>query len=96
MSMKKPIVGLAAIGLLAVAGAASASAQENCGFMYQRAMEAYQAQSPHYTRMLEHYNARCLSGSSGGPGWEGHHRRHFQDERYERRGYGERRWEERW
>ena len=37
--------------------------------MYQRVMEAYQMQSPHYGQMLNHYNARCLSGSSTQPTW---------------------------
>jgi len=39
--------------------------------MYQRVMEAYQMQSPHYGQMLNHYNARCLSGSSSQPTWGG-------------------------
>ena len=45
--------------------------------MYQRVMEAYQMQSPHYGQMLNHYNARCLSGSSSQPTWgANNHYRH--------------------
>ena len=84
MSLKRPTMILAATALCAVAGSASVSAQENCGFMYQRVMEAYQTQSPQYGQMLNHYNARCLSGGSSQPTWEGH-----LDYRYDqdRRGY---------
>jgi hypothetical protein len=96
MSLKQPIIAVAAAVLFAAAGSASVSAQENCGFMYQRVMEAYQVQSPHYGQMLNHYNARCLSGSSARPGWEGdHHHRYDQDRRWydnDRRGYDEDRW----
>ena len=50
----------------------------------QRVMEAYQTQSPRYGDMLNHYNARCLSGSSMQPAWGGEPRyRHEHD----RRGY---------
>ena len=71
MSFKQPAIAMAAAALFAVAGAASASAQEDCGSMYQRVMGAYQAGSPHYSQMVEHYNARCLSGSSAQPTWQG-------------------------
>ena len=72
------------MNMCSVAGLASASAQGNCGHMYQRVMEAYQTQSPHYGGMLNHYNARCLSGSSMQPAWGGEPRyRHEHD----RRGY---------
>jgi hypothetical protein len=48
--------------------------------MYQRVMEAYQTQSPNYSRMLNRYNGRCLSGSSAQPVWDGAHRhRHDHD-----------------
>ena len=67
MLVKQPIMAIAAAALFLSAGAISVSAQENCGFMYQRVMEAYQAQSPQYGRLLDHYNARCLSGSSTMP-----------------------------
>ena len=67
MPFKNPAIAIAAAALFAVAGSASVSAQENCGFQYQRVMEAYQMQSPQYGQMLDHYNARCLSGSSTGP-----------------------------
>jgi hypothetical protein len=78
MLFKQPAIAIAAAALFAVAGAASASAQENCGFAYQRVMEAYQTHSPYYAQMLDHYNARCLSGSSQ-PTWQG--------DRYPRYGY---------
>jgi hypothetical protein len=96
MSLKQPIIAVAAAVLFAAAGSASVSAQENCGFMYQRVMEAYQVQSPHYGQMLNHYNVRCLSGSSTRPGWEGdRHHRYDHDRRgydNDRRGYDEDRW----
>ena len=71
MSFKQPAIALVAAALFSVAGLASASAQENCGHMYQRVMEADQTQSPHYGGVLNHYNARCLSGSSMQPVWSG-------------------------
>jgi hypothetical protein len=74
MSIKQPTMAIAAAAMFAAVGSASASAQENCGFMYQRVMEAYQVQSPHYGQMLNHYNARCLSGSSTRPAWDGDNR----------------------
>jgi hypothetical protein len=75
-------IATAAIGV-AVLGSAPAIAQENCGFMHQRLMEAYQTQSPHYSQMLNHYNARCLAGSSQ-PMWGGEYH-----QRYDYRGgYG--------
>ena len=81
MSLKHSAITIAAAALFVTAGSASVSAQENCGHMYQRVMEAYQTQAPYYAQMLNHYNARCLSGSSQ-PGWEGHHRyRHDEDRR---------------
>jgi hypothetical protein len=83
MSLKQPIIAMAAAALFAVAGAASASAQENCGVMHHRLMEAYQTQSPHYGQMLNRYNARCSSGSAQ-PTWEGGPR-HWNDN--DRRGY---------
>ena len=67
MSLKKPAIAIAAVALFTVAGSASVSAQENCGFQYQRVMQAYQTQSPQYGQMLDQYNARCLSGSSNMP-----------------------------
>ena len=71
MSFKQPAIAMAAAALFAVVASAPVSAQENCSFRYQRLMEAYQAQSPHYGQMVEHYNARCLSGSSAAPTWQG-------------------------
>jgi len=81
MSIKQPTIALAAAALFATVGSASVSAQENCGFMYQRVMEAYQVQSPHYGQMLNHYNARCLSGSSARPVWDGDHRHRYDNDR---------------
>jgi hypothetical protein len=95
MSLKQPIIAVAAAALFAAVGSASVSAQENCSFMYQRVMEAYQVQSPHYGQMLNHYNVRCLSGSSQ-PTWEGGHRHRYDNDRRgydnDRRGYDEDRW----
>ena len=48
MSIKRPTIAVAAAALFAAVGSTSVSAQENCGFMYQRVMKAYQVQSPHY------------------------------------------------
>ena len=77
MSLKRPAIAMAAAALFAVVGSASASAQEDCGAMYNRVMGAHQTQSPYYTQMLNHYNTRCLSGSSSMEGY--HHRRHDDD-----------------
>ena len=91
MSFKQPAVAMAAAALFAVAGSATVSAQENCGFMYQRVMEAYQAQAPYYSQMLNDYNARCQFGGSSQPAWEGYHqdRRGYDNDRT---GYGGGRW----
>lgn len=91
MSFKQPAIAMAAAALFAVAGSATVSAQENCGFMYQRVMEAYRAQAPYYSQIHNHYNARCLSGGSSQPAWEGY----YQDRRgydNDRPGYGAGRW----
>lgn len=80
MLASRTVVALAAASFSTVAGSASVSAQENCGFMSQRVMEAYRMQSPHYGEMLNHYNARCLSGASSQPAWEGHHQHSRQDQ----------------
>jgi len=45
--------------------------------MYQGVMEAYQVQSPHYGQMLNHYNARCLSGPM--VAWDGDRHRYDYD-----------------
>ena len=71
MSVKRTAIALAAASLLTAAGSASVSAQEHCGSMYQRVINAYQMQSPQYGQMLDHYTARCLSGSSSQPTWSG-------------------------
>ena len=91
MSFKQPAIAMAAAALFAVAGSGTVSAQENCGFMYQRVTEAYQAQAPYYSQMLNHYNARCQSGGSSRSGWEGYHqdRRGYDNDRP---GYGGGRW----
>jgi hypothetical protein len=93
MSLKQPIIALAAAALFSVAGLASASAQGNCGHMYQRVMQAYQAQSPHYGGMLNRYNAQCLSGSSMQPTWNGETRYRYERGR---RGYDNDRWHRGW
>jgi hypothetical protein len=90
MSFKRPITAVAAAALCVVAGSASVSAQENCGFLYQRVMEAYQAQSPYYSRIVNHYNARCLSGSSQ-PAWGGQRYQYDRDQ-----GYGGDHWRRGW
>lgn len=94
MLIKQPVILMAAAALCAVVGSTSVSAQGDCGFMYQRVMEAYQIQSPNYGQMLNHYSARCLSGGSSQPNWQGqrHHYRHDQD----RRGYDHDRWHRGW
>ena len=85
MSINKPVIMVAAAVLCtAVLGSTSASARENCGSIYQRVMEAYQTQSPRYSRMLNRYSARCLSGSSQ-PAWGSEYR---QQHDY-RAGYGD-------
>ena len=100
MSLKQPGIAMAAAALCAVVGSASVSAQENCGFMYQRVMEAYQTQSPNYGRMLNHYNARCLSGGSSQPAWDRGHRHEYDRDRgrydYDRLGYEHDRWRRGW
>jgi hypothetical protein len=70
MSLQQPAIAMAAAALFAVVGSTAVSAQQNCGFMYQRVMEAYQTQAPYYGQMLNHYNERCLSGGSSQPVWE--------------------------
>src|ERR1041385_5418556 len=67
MSLKQQTITVAAAVLLVGLGSASVSAQENCGFQYQRVMQAYQMRSPRYGQMLDDYTARCLSGSSAVP-----------------------------
>jgi hypothetical protein len=83
MSLKQPVIAIAAAALCDVVGAASASAQENCGALYSRVTQAYQfdALSPRYAEMLNHYNARCLFGSSS---MEGYHQRRHDDDRWRR------------
>jgi hypothetical protein len=81
MSLRQPAIAMMAAALFVVVGSASASAQEDCGSMYNRVIGAYQAQAPYYTRMLNHYNARCLSGSSM---MEGHHYRRHDGDRWRR------------
>jgi len=94
MSLKHPVIVITAAAVCAVVGSASASARENCGFMYQRVIEAYQTQSPRYSDMLNHYSANCLSGSSQ-PAWGTEHRQRYDyrgGQRYDYRGrYGDQR-----
>jgi hypothetical protein len=96
MSIKRPVIVMAAAGLFAVVGSAAVSAQENCSYMHQRVMQAYQTQSPHYGRMLERYNERCLSGSSNQRNWGHDYRHRFYDDHRgydnDRRGYDNDRW----
>ena len=89
MSLKQPVIALVAATLFSVAGLSPALAQEACGHMYQRVMEAYQTQSPHYGGMLNRYNARCLSGSSMQPTWNGEPS--YRND-YNHRGYDQDRW----
>ena len=93
MSSRQPVIVMAAAAFCAVVGSASVSAQENCGSMYQRVMEAYQTQSPYYSRMVNHYNARCLSGSSQ-PAWGGDYRQRYEYDRHQ--GYGGDHWRRGW
>src|SRR5204863_8498113 len=81
MSIKQPTMAIVAAALFAAVGSTSVSAQENCGSMYQDVMQAYQVQSPHYGQMLNHYNARCLSGSSARPAWDGDLRHRYYHDR---------------
>ena len=81
MSLKQQTIAVATAALFVAAGSVSGSAQENCGSMYRHVMEAYQMQSPHYGQMLNHYNARCLSGSTR-PGWDGDHRHRYDRDRH--------------
>jgi hypothetical protein len=97
MLLKHSVIAVAAATIFTVGGLASASAQQNCGHMYQRVMEAYHMQSPHYGSMLNRYNARCLSGSSMQPTWNGETRNRY-DNRYDndRRGNDYDRWHRGW
>jgi hypothetical protein len=91
MSLKQPAMAIAAGVFCALLGSGSALAQEDCGRMHHRVMEAYQTRSPDYGQMLNHYNARCLSGSSARPGWERDDRNRHEYDRheYDRRGYND-------
>jgi hypothetical protein len=91
MPINKSVIAIAtAVISVGVLGSAPAIARESCGFVYQRVMEAYQAQSPRYSQMLNHYNARCLSGTSQ-PTWGGE-----DHQRYDYRGrYGDQ-WRRGW
>jgi hypothetical protein len=66
--------------------------------MYQHVMRAYQTQSPQYGPMLNHYTARCLSGSSSQPTW-GHDYRLQRHDTYDndrREGYDNNYWRRGW
>jgi hypothetical protein len=77
MPIKRPVIAMAAVAFCAIVGSASVSAQENCESMYQRVMDAYQIQSPHYGQMLNHYTVQCLSGGSSRPAWRGDYRHRY-------------------
>ena len=62
MSIKQPAMVIAAAALFATVGSVSVSAQEGCGFMYQRVMEAYQVQSPHYLQRTMPRRLNCPTG----------------------------------
>ena len=106
MSFKQPAIAIAAAALCVAAGATSASAQENCGALYSGIMQDYQfaAQSLRYAEMLNHYNERCLSGSSSMEVY--HQRRHDGDrwrrdddrrsEDHDRRRHDDDRWRQGW
>jgi len=83
MSLKQPAIAITAAALCVVVGVASASAQENCGALYSGMMQDYQfgAQSPRYAERLNHYNERCLSGSSS---MEVYHQRRHDGDRWRR------------
>ena len=85
MSINQSAIAIAAAALFAAVGSTAVSAQENCGSLYQRVMQAYQMQSPQYGQMLDYYNARCLSGGSSQPAWDGQHHGYRYD--LDRRGY---------
>jgi hypothetical protein len=91
---------MTAAALFAVVGSSAVSAQENCSYMHQRVMQAYQTQSPHYGQMLNRYNARCLSGSSTQQNWGHDYRHRFYDDHRgyndDRRGYDNDRWHRGW
>ena len=88
--MSNPIIAIAAaVVSIAVLGSSPVLAQENCGRMHHRVMEAYQAQSPHYGQMLHRYNTRCLSGSSQRTwGRDDYHR--YDNDRHH--GYSDNQW----
>jgi hypothetical protein len=91
MSFRSFAIAASVAALCLAVSSVPVLAQENCGFAYQRVMQAYQEQSPYYTQMLSHYNEQCLSGSSFQPTWEGYS--HYQYDQ-DRRGYDNdrRRW----
>jgi hypothetical protein len=67
MSFQHHSLTIAAATLFVAAGSASASAQENCGDLYNRVMWSYQnqgAQSQQYTAIANFYSARCLAASA--------------------------------
>jgi hypothetical protein len=68
MLLKHVALTAATIALCAAVNAAPAAAQApNCGDMYNRVMQLYQAapQSPEYAQMSANYNASCIGPSAG-------------------------------
>jgi|ERR1700733_11153280 hypothetical protein len=71
MSLKYVALTAATLALCAAVNPAPAAAQApNCGDMYNRVMQLYQAAplSPEYAQMAGAYGARCL-GASAGPAY---------------------------
>jgi len=88
--MSNPVIAMAAaVVSFAVLGSSPVLAQDDCGRMHHRVMGAYQAQSPHYAQMRDHYNARCLSGSSQRTWGRDDHHQYDNDRHY---GYGDNQW----
>ena len=74
MSLKQPVIMLAAVALCAAAGSTPALAQsESCVDQYNRVAALYQTAplSPEYSQMAAAYNARCLTGVPVAPAYYG-------------------------
>src|SRR5438105_1770737 len=70
MSLKQPVMTIAAAALCVAANGAAVSAQESCGILHNRLIGNYQTLGPksrEYVQLLDRYNSNCLSGSSGMP-----------------------------
>ena len=91
MPLKRYSMIIAATTIGVVLGATSASAQENCGNLYNRVMSSYQTygpQSQEYARISNYYSARCLSGSSTAPTSAYPYQTPYAYQRPGRTGYG--------